>query len=102
MPCVQICTWPGQFIGLIAYTRSSGVRVVYMFSPNVAQCPEASHRLRSISSGPLTSWKPAAVCLARMYWIRVEHLPALGMPEHRARRLLLHVEQVEFAANFAV
>ena len=51
MPCLKICTWPGQFIGLIAYTRSSGVRVVYMFSPNCSQCPDASHRLRSMSSG---------------------------------------------------
>ena len=33
---------------------------------------------------------------------RLPHGPAFGMPEHHARRFVLHVEQVEQLAQFAV
>ena len=51
----KISTWPGQFIGLTASTRSSRLSAMNMFSRKFSQWPEASHRLRSSSSGPRTS-----------------------------------------------
>ena len=54
-------------------------------------------------SGAFTSSKPAArLPLAHVADQLLEDLPALGMPEHRARRLFLQVEQVELAADAAM
>ena len=54
-------------------------------------------------SGAFTSSKPARVLpLAHVGDQLLEDLPALRMPEHRARRLFLQMEQVELAADAAM
>ena len=52
---MKIWMWPGQFIGLMANSRSSSVTVVNMFSRNVSQWPEVSHSDLSRICGPFTS-----------------------------------------------
>ena len=53
-PWLKICTWPGQFIGLTAYSRFSD-SVVNMFSAYLSQWPDFSQSERSIINGPFTS-----------------------------------------------
>ena len=43
-----------------------------------------------------------ALALAHVGDQRLEHGPALGMPEHRARRLLLQMKEIELLADAAV
>src|SRR5207253_1878871 len=54
-PWRKICTWPGQFIGFTARTRSSALCAINMFSRNFSQWPEASQSERSMSCGVFTS-----------------------------------------------
>ena len=106
-PCLKIWMWPGQFIGLMAKTRSSSVSspadfAMNMFSRNQPQWPEVSHSDLSSSCGALTSLIVALQAAAHVADDLLEDGPAVGVPEHRARAFLLEVEQVHLAAELAV
>ena len=100
---MKICTWPGQFIGLQQNTRSSGstVRkhVLAVVLPVARQLPEVllHHvgRVDFLVAGALLR-------AAHVGDQRLEQRPALRVPEHRARRLFLEMEQVHLAAELAV
>ncbi len=55
MPWLKIWMCPGQFMGLMANTRSSGVFVRNMFSPNFSRWPDFCHSDDSMISGAFTS-----------------------------------------------
>ena len=105
---MKICTWPGQFIGFSAKTRSSSVSspatvTLNMLSRYQPQWPEVSHsalveHLRRVDL-LIALLVEAAAHVADQ---ALEHLPALGVPEHDARPLLLEMEQVHLAAEPAM
>ena len=100
---MKICTWPGQFIGLQQNTRSSGSTVTNIFSlivlPVAGELPEVllHHvgRVHLVVAGRVEA-------AAHVGDERLEQRPALGVPEHRARRLFLEMEEVHLAAELAV
>ena len=103
MPWLKIWMWPGQFMGLIAKTRSSGVFVRNMFSPNFSRWPDFCHSDRFHDLGRVhLAVTRVVLALAHVADELLEHAPALRVPEHGARRLLLEVEQVEVLADAAV
>ena len=80
-----------------------GLFVVYMFSPKVSQWPDSSQRLAVHDLGAAHLLEAGRVLLlAHVADQRLEERPALRVPEHRARRLFLEVEQVELLADPAV
>ena len=99
---LKIRMWPGQFIGFTAKSRFSD-SVVNMLSLKFCQWPERSHSERSRICGALHFL--VAVVLVDAAHVLLDLLPdrpALGMPEHHARRLFLRVEEVELLAELAV
>ena len=94
---------PGQFIGLIAKVRSSGrlghehvfaeIRDVTGLHPQLAV-----HDFRRVD----LQVPRRVLALAHVGDQLLEQRPALRVPEHRARRLLLQMEQVELLADAPV
>ena len=104
---MKICTWPGQFIGLIANQRLSSASspadcAANMFSRYQPQWPGGLPQRLVEHLRRVHLLVVAGEAAAHIGDDRLEQRPALGVPEHDARAFLLEVEQVELAAELAV
>src|SRR5712691_11875526 len=86
---------PGQFIGFMANVSSSSTTIWNMFSRNFSQWPGDPERLVVDQRRPHLPVATPRVLAAAKVLERVEDRHSFRMPEGRAGRVLVEVEEIE-------